>query len=87
MIANTEAQRSLHPALVGTSATAVMTLARESGAVGWKVNGAGGDGGSVTILHATPDARDAFTAGVAEPFRVLPTHIAAAGLVVDYDTG
>jgi D-glycero-alpha-D-manno-heptose-7-phosphate kinase len=87
MIANTEAQRSLHPALVGASATTLITRAQETGAIGWKVNGAGGDGGSVTILHATPDVRDAFAAVVAEPLRVLPMRIAAAGLVVDYETG
>jgi D-glycero-alpha-D-manno-heptose-7-phosphate kinase len=87
MIANTEAQRLLHPALVGASATTAITHARHTGAIGWKVNGAGGDGGSVTILHASPDARDAYAAGVVQPFQVLPTRIAAAGLVVDYETG
>jgi D-glycero-alpha-D-manno-heptose-7-phosphate kinase len=28
----------------------IIDIAREHGALGWKVNGAGGDGGSVTIL-------------------------------------
>lgn len=50
MIANTEAQAALHPALVSDAARAVIDLAREHGAVGWKVNGAGGEGGSLTIL-------------------------------------
>lgn len=50
MVDNTEAQRALHPALVGSAAQKVIEVAREAGAIGWKVNGAGGDGGSVTLL-------------------------------------
>jgi D-glycero-alpha-D-manno-heptose-7-phosphate kinase len=50
MIANTEAQSRLHPYLVSSDAAAIIDIAREHGAVGWKVNGAGGEGGSVTIL-------------------------------------
>lgn len=47
---NTEAQRSLHAALVGAEATQLIALAREAGALGWKVNGAGGEGGTLTVL-------------------------------------
>lgn len=50
MTENTEAQRRLHPALIGTEASQVIAIAREYGALGWKVNGAGGEGGSITIL-------------------------------------
>jgi D-glycero-alpha-D-manno-heptose-7-phosphate kinase len=50
MIANTEAQESLHPDLVSERARQVIALAREHHASGWKVNGAGGDGGSMTVL-------------------------------------
>jgi D-glycero-alpha-D-manno-heptose-7-phosphate kinase len=50
MIQNTEAQRNLHPDLVGRDAQRVIEIARAHGALGWKVNGAGGEGGSVTIL-------------------------------------
>lgn len=50
MIANTEAQGRLHPALVSEDAQRAIDIAREHGAIGWKVNGAGGDGGSVTLL-------------------------------------
>jgi D-glycero-alpha-D-manno-heptose-7-phosphate kinase len=50
LIANTEAQRSLHPSLVSAQAQALFDRARDLGAVGWKVNGAGGEGGSVSIL-------------------------------------
>jgi D-glycero-alpha-D-manno-heptose-7-phosphate kinase len=50
MIANTEAQRRLHPGLVSDDAQKIIDLAREYGALGWKVNGAGGEGGSLTLL-------------------------------------
>ncbi len=50
MIENTDAQGRLHPALISPDAARVIEIAREYGAIGWKVNGAGGDGGSVTIL-------------------------------------
>jgi D-glycero-alpha-D-manno-heptose-7-phosphate kinase len=50
MIQNTEAQRNLHPDLVSLDAQRIIEIAEAHGAGGWKVNGAGGDGGSVTIL-------------------------------------
>jgi D-glycero-alpha-D-manno-heptose-7-phosphate kinase len=50
MIDNHQAQRQLHPALVSPEADQVIEIARAHGAIGWKVNGAGGDGGSVTLL-------------------------------------
>jgi D-glycero-alpha-D-manno-heptose-7-phosphate kinase len=50
MVENTEAQGRLHPALISAEAKQVIEIARAHGAAGWKVNGAGGEGGSVTIL-------------------------------------
>jgi D-glycero-alpha-D-manno-heptose-7-phosphate kinase len=50
MADNTEAQRRLHPSLICADAAQVIAVAREHGATGWKVNGAGGEGGSLTIL-------------------------------------
>jgi len=50
MSENTEAQARLHPDLVNPDARHVIEIAREHGGLGWKVNGAGGDGGSLTIL-------------------------------------
>ncbi len=50
MIDNTEAQRRLHPALISPEAERIIDIARQHGALGWKLNGAGGDGGSVTLL-------------------------------------
>jgi len=53
MIANVEAQRNLHPRLVNADAQQVIDIAKEYGALGWKVNGAGGEGGSITLLSGT----------------------------------
>lgn len=50
MSANTEAQARLHPELVSREAAQIIAIAREHEALGWKVNGAGGDGGSLTLL-------------------------------------
>jgi D-glycero-alpha-D-manno-heptose-7-phosphate kinase len=88
MIANTEAQRSLHPELVGVDATRVIETAAAHGALGWKVNGAGGDGGSITILSATTKAAEALRHGVAvgdRGYQVLPIEVSAAGLQVSGD--
>jgi len=50
MIDNNEAQRGLHPALISPDADRIIEIAREHEVMGWKVNGAGGDGGSLTLL-------------------------------------
>jgi D-glycero-alpha-D-manno-heptose-7-phosphate kinase len=47
---NTEMQRALHPGLVCPRFEELIEIARSFGVSGCKVNGAGGDGGSVTIL-------------------------------------
>jgi D-glycero-alpha-D-manno-heptose-7-phosphate kinase len=84
MVRNTEAQANLHPALVGNPHKKVIDVAKSFGAIGWKVNGAGGDGGSVTIL--TPSDRSAKRAMVrqleqADPdFRIIPIYLSRFGL-------
>jgi D-glycero-alpha-D-manno-heptose-7-phosphate kinase len=85
MIDNTEAQESLHPGLVGVDARRVIDLAAAHGAVGWKVNGAGGDGGSVSILSATQESKAAIERRVTvldRRYRVLPIQISTVGLEV-----
>ena len=77
MIANTEAQEELHPALVGSAAHEAIGVARASGALGWKVNGAGGEGGSLTVLGG--EARQLVDAGLA----LLPVAISAEGVRFD----
>lgn len=50
LTAATEAQARLHPALVSDEARAVARIGAANGTEGWKVNGAGGAGGTVTLL-------------------------------------
>jgi len=50
MVESTEAQADLHAGLVGADARRVIAIARDHGALGWKVNGAGGEGGSLALL-------------------------------------
>jgi D-glycero-alpha-D-manno-heptose-7-phosphate kinase len=73
MIANTNAQRALHTSLIGVDATKIFEDAAQHQALGWKVNGAGGNGGSVTILHASPAAKLSFDE--ATSYEVLPVGI------------
>jgi D-glycero-alpha-D-manno-heptose-7-phosphate kinase len=53
MIENTEAQGRLHPDLICADAWKVIEIAKAHGALGWKVNGAGGEGGSIAILSGS----------------------------------
>jgi D-glycero-alpha-D-manno-heptose-7-phosphate kinase len=86
MKANTEAQRRLHPSLVGADAERVIAAGAARGALGWKINGAGGEGGSVAILCGPEGgSRAAIEAAVCQAssaYKVLPTTIAPAGLQV-----
>lgn len=86
MTDNTEAQGQLHPDLISPDAKTAIDAAAASGAWGWKVNGAGGDGGSLSILcgpgvrarhtleHALHDA--------SPHFRTIPSRISCRGLRV-----
>ena len=81
---NTRAQAELHADLVGPHHQAIIEIAQAHGAAGWKVNGAGGAGGSVTILGgADRSAQRAMTREIeqANPrYRHIPVRLAAAGL-------
>lgn len=57
MIRNNECQRSLHSGLISEEADSVIAVAKKHKAVGWKVNGAGGKGGSLTILSSQDEKR------------------------------
>ncbi len=86
MIDNTEGQRGLHEELVGARHQKVIDIAAQYGAPGWKVNGAGGSGGSVTLL-ADPDAaakRAMIGAVLAEDrcYQYIPVRLCAEGLRV-----
>ncbi len=84
MIANTEAQAALHPALVSPAARHVIEFAREHGAIGWKVNGAGGEGGSLTLLFgAEGEHKRAFVRNLPtlDPsFQTIPIYLSRMGL-------
>jgi len=85
MITNTEAQRSLHHELVGLDAEGVIEIAAAHGAIGWKVNGAGGDGGSVTVLSPSRDVKETIEHLVAVSGggkRVLPIRVSVVGLTI-----
>jgi D-glycero-alpha-D-manno-heptose-7-phosphate kinase len=86
MIDNTTAQHILHPALIGTEARELIELAQEYGAIGWKVNGAGGEGGSVTLLcGASASERRSLLRTIiqANPlFQPIPIYLSRFGLRV-----
>ncbi len=93
MIENTEAQRRLHPALISPEAARVIEIARAHGALGWKVNGAGGDGGSLTILSgAIAQTKRAMLNAIEQEnplFTNIPIYLSRYGLRVwkqDYGT-
>jgi D-glycero-alpha-D-manno-heptose-7-phosphate kinase len=83
---NCEAQSRLHPDLVGSRALTAIGVAATQGALGWKVNGAGGEGGSVSLLcgRGAGARRDLEAAlGAADPsFQVIPTTLNSSGLSV-----
>ncbi len=86
MTQNTEAQRRLHAGLVSREADAAIEVAAAHGALGWKVNGAGGKGGSITFLSG-PDMRAKRrllrSLGETDPqFQVIPIYLSPYGLRV-----
>jgi D-glycero-alpha-D-manno-heptose-7-phosphate kinase len=83
---NTAAQAEMHADLVHRDAWRVIEIAAAHGAAGWKVNGAGGDGGSITLLSsARPSARRAMVRAILQdnPSLVpIPIVISRQGLRV-----
>jgi D-glycero-alpha-D-manno-heptose-7-phosphate kinase len=86
MIVNTNAQADLHPDLISEDARQIIEIARQHGAIGWKVNGAGGDGGSITLLsgNTSSEKRELIQAVErANPlFKSLPIYLSRFGLRV-----
>jgi D-glycero-alpha-D-manno-heptose-7-phosphate kinase len=83
---STAAQAALHPDLVSDDAETAIEVARANGCAGWKVNGAGGEGGSLTLLCG-PSAADrrrllAALAKANPSFVVIPTSLSRSGLRV-----
>lgn len=84
MTENTAAQKQLHPDLIGERAQQVIEMAKQFGVAGYKVNGAGGAGGSVTLLLQA-GARDKHSLikeieTVHMDFRNIPIRLAPYGL-------
>jgi D-glycero-alpha-D-manno-heptose-7-phosphate kinase len=86
MIDNTLAQQTLHPALIGAEARDLIALAHEHGVIGWKVNGAGGEGGSVTLLCGpSASARRSLLRSIVQAnplFQPIPVYLSRFGLRV-----
>ncbi len=86
MVANTDAQRNLHPQLISGEADQIIAIAREYGALGWKVNGAGGEGGSITLLSgALMSQKRAMLRAIEETnplFQPIPVYLSRFGLRV-----
>jgi D-glycero-alpha-D-manno-heptose-7-phosphate kinase len=91
MRASTSQQAGLAPGIVSEVAGAVIDAARRAGAAGWKVNGAGGEGGSVTVLcgdrpgdrERVEQAVDAHGGAV----RRIPVALSRTGLRVGEEAG
>lgn len=87
MIENTAAQQQLHAQLISDAHQCIIDVAKRHGALGWKVNGAGGRGGSVSVLAARGRLRrDAMLKEilqVSSNFREIPVRLNFTGFRVD----
>jgi D-glycero-alpha-D-manno-heptose-7-phosphate kinase len=83
---NTAAQAELQAALVSPEASRIIDIARAHDAAGWKVNGAGGDGGSVTVLASDDAAAGAaMMREIAQDnpgWQIIPIALSPVGLTV-----
>jgi D-glycero-alpha-D-manno-heptose-7-phosphate kinase len=86
MVDNTVAQAELHPALVNAEARELIDMAKAHGAIGWKVNGAGGEGGSLTLLCGpSASARRSLLRTIVQAnplFQPIPIYLSRSGLRV-----
>lgn len=84
MTENNECQRGLYSELVCPEADAIAEVAKKFKAPGWKVNGAGGRGGSVTVLANRDDGLKRKMlqeiAALGKGIRPLPASLSFAGL-------
>ncbi len=86
MICNTETQGELHPALICDDARLIIETAKANGAIGWKVNGAAGEGGSITLLASSSSSEKRRMIQAIEEvkpaFKSLPVYLSRYGLRV-----
>lgn len=81
---NTAVQRALHKNLVCDKFEEIIALARDFDALGCKVNGAGGDGGSIAILTDGNTAKKRLMQAelVRQGFQTIPIYLSRRGLRV-----
>jgi D-glycero-alpha-D-manno-heptose-7-phosphate kinase len=85
MIDNSRAQAGLNPVLIGSDSQRIIDIAISHGVIGWKVNGAGGDGGSITLLCGPQAvAKHALCAAIeaSGPYRRIPIALSPQGVRV-----
>lgn len=86
MTRNSLAQMELHADLAGPHHRKVIEIARAHGVLGYKINGAGGEGGSVTLLCGpNMAARRALIReieGAGPHYKHIPTYLSRQGLRV-----
>jgi D-glycero-alpha-D-manno-heptose-7-phosphate kinase len=84
MTANTGVQRALHPALVCARFEEIIAMAEDFQVLGCKVNGAGGDGGSLTLLTngGAPTKRKLAQALQEKGYDILQIYLSRHGLRV-----
>jgi D-glycero-alpha-D-manno-heptose-7-phosphate kinase len=90
MTVTTEAMRAIETTLISAGFDRLIAIAHEHGSPGWKVNGAGGDGGSITIVGPANEgdratmrgALSAALAASAAPGHEIEHAVARAGVRV-----
>jgi D-glycero-alpha-D-manno-heptose-7-phosphate kinase len=89
MIQNNECQRSLHSGLISEEADSVIAIAKKYKSAGWKVNGAGGKGGSLTILGGPDEKQREGMLGeinaLGKGIRSIPISLARFGVTVQVE--
>lgn len=86
MIENTEYQGRLHPELISDDAQKVIEIAQSYNALGWKLNGAGGEGGSLSLLCGEhSETKRAMIKAIESEnslYKHIPTYLSRYGLRV-----
>jgi len=90
MIQNNECQRALHEGLISEEADSVINIAKKYKALGWKVNGAGGKGGSLTVLGSQDETLRNQMLGeinsMGRGIKSIPIALALSGVTVKEET-
>ncbi|MEM9773308.1 MAG: GHMP kinase [Chloroflexota bacterium] len=86
MCQNTAGQRMLHSDLISPAAEKIIQIGQQYGVLGHKVNGAGGDGGSVTLLtNGDPQAKIELAQVITYTnpnWKIIPIKLASEGVIV-----